>query len=91
MQNDHSKSTKAGSFRVLRGFYMDGQLIQRETVVMLSDRHIITDLLNARRVEPADATTRTRLNGEPTLRFEEISEHLRQQVPGRVLGFAGRR
>ena len=88
----HMTRSAEGSFRALRGFYLDGQLIQRESIVQLSDRHIITDLLNARRIEPADAETRARLNGEPTLRFEEISEHLRQQaMPNRVVGFAGRR
>lgn len=75
-------------FKVLRPFFMGEDPVKRGEVVCITDRHLLTGLLNAGKIEPTTETA-AMLRRKPCLEFNNMSDSERMQwqppQPGNML------
>lgn len=70
--------SQPAKFTVLRPFYIGNDVVKRGEIVEIDDRHLLSELLNCRKVEPT-AETAAMLRSKPTLAFSAMNDSERQQ------------
>ena len=64
----------AGRFAVLRAFTMSGEVVAKDRIIELDDGALITELLSAGKITPADPETQRRV-GRNTVTWRPVSDY----------------